>query len=296
MPNLQLVLLDEQETMAAVQLIDDIFYHDQINPRWFDLYSCARYFIVRKYLACCFGSDLPSTIVTSDSDIAHYYDYSCWDHLIGNLGVLAKSRLCSYFAGWNIDSFLLYSDFDTMRRYFEYAKIKGGRCSDMHELEWLVQNNEISFSPFRDSFGIPMDTVRHFLYYTGLFVSGLENPADIKVWADSFPNGLWNDPVALSQVFSRINFGKFLRAYPANSEEASGLLFLETYHLRNCVSIMLESANKFSAEAPFSQWGAWECNERILPTLMTDLVRVPYIHFQGPAKGLISAFKKLIPF
>jgi hypothetical protein len=290
--NTRIHCLPEQVIKQNVEKIDSIFFHDGINSKWFDLFSFARHEIVADFIRTSLQNESPETFITTDSDIAHYYDYSKRLAEPNSGEVFTRSPLHSYFAIWHKDTFDAYTDHATMARYFSHAEKVGGRCSDMHLLEWLIKEESlIKLAWNTDDYGIPLDTVRDFLYYSGFWIQRCDHSFDKAI--NDFPGGIWNDNLFL-ESFNSIDFwASFLTTYKSTNGKTE--LFLKRSQLVNAIKRLNGLvATDFLPTSPYvlyhkwvqdSVWGPYEA-------LGGDLIRVPYVHFQGATKRHVPTFQK----
>lgn len=292
--NAKIVCLDQQTVDNLVGNVDSIFYHDGINSRWFDLFSIARHVLVMDFIQGNSHLDSLERFITTDSDIAHFFDYSKLLEEPGPHEVFTRSPIISYFAIWHRQTFANYSSLETMKRYFAYAEVAGGRCSDMHLLEWMIKNeSSIAQRWIASDYGIALDTLRDFLYYSGLWIDLCDHSFDTMV--NCFPNDIWNSKAFLSK-FDDLSFWKTIMF---RHVDASGKtrVYLRKSKLISSIKRLNGLVNSgFSANSSFVLYGQWVQDNTWQPYLSTasDLVQVPYVHFQGSTKDLVPGFSEFV--
>lgn len=292
LPNTIIVCLDKSMVDSVIESVDSIFYHDGINSRWFDLFSIARHALVMRFIEERSMLCNLDNFITTDSDIAHFYDYSALMNEPGPREVYTRSPIISYFAIWHRETFAEYSNLGTMKRYFQHAQAQGGRCSDMHLLEWLIKNQElISWKWRSNDFGIALDTLRDFIYYSGLWIEHCNYSYDTLI--NAFPGGIWDSKDFLAQ-FNHLDFWSdiLLRLI---DQSGRSRLFLKRNKLLGSINRLngLNKAN-FDKNSPYALYGSWVHNNTWHPYLdaESDLIPVPFIHFQGSTKGLAPVFSQ----
>lgn len=287
--NIRLYLLEQEVLQTLSAKLDSIFYHDGINPKWFDFNSILRHLVVRWFIENDTSCNSIKSFATSDSDIAHYYDYANLLSSIGPYSLMAKTKLCSYFCLWGIESFRKYTDISSMSQYFVFAADEAGRCSDMHLLAYILGNSPLKFSAFNESFGIPLDHLRDFLYYTGSWLDILnDNTYSAKAILNEYPKGPWLLKSFLECVSS--SFSHSLESYVNNHGER--VLFMKSA----CITSLIQNLNSSDAlvdidkKSNLKLYGASIHKYYIDRCKSVDRVRIPYIHFQGASKQLVSNY------
>lgn len=290
--NIRAYLLNVTVFQNISSRLDSIFHHDGINPKWFDFNSILRHLAVRWIIQNDEAYKNIASFATSDSDIAHYFDYRNLLDGIGPYSLTAKNKLSSYFCLWGRESFIRYTEFSFMQQYFVDAASHGGRCSDMHLLAYTLQNSPLKFSPFNESFGIPLDHLRDSLYYTGSWslVQELSEYSQSDI-VNQYPKGIWLNKKFLSDVASKFN--RLIDIY--HNSERSKLIYLRAH---DCIDLINNSGGSsfegMDESSSFRAYGKSIQQYYQQRCMVLDKVRVPYIHFQGAAKQLISFYSNLL--
>jgi hypothetical protein len=290
LPNARIILLEPEFTKTAIDDVESIFYHDEINSKWFDLYSFARHVIVDRFIRGNASLSKIETFATTDSDIAHFYDYSDFLQKPRENEVYTRSPIISYFAIWHRTAFQLYSSIPVMDEYFRHAASVKGRCSDMHLLEWiLTKQYRLNRIWDQEEFGIALDTLRDFFYYSGAWLNSSPYSSDYVI--NQFPNGIWNGDEMLS-IFSSEEFFSSLLCV-CTQARSSKRLFLKKQILARMIT-RLRGLSKlgFDPQSYYALWSEWIYSNTWQPylSLNTDLIPVPYVHFQGSTKRIAPIF------
>jgi hypothetical protein len=283
--NARVALLDKSFTDACISDVDEIFHHDGYNSRQFDVFSFARHILVKKYMANVGITDTGGSFLTTDSDIAHFCNYNRSYPQISRDVIFSQSPIVSYFAHWGWDAFSTYTDLGLMNEYFVHARQKGGRCSDMHLLEWLIKDKALLTHQWdRRSFGVPLDTISHFLYYSGLWSE--QTRLDDRQVLNEYPRGIWNDREFLKSFMNTAFWKAFLlvSSLPTGQKR----IFLLRNHLLRSIGNVRSASVKAEASSHMLKWGDWVHNHswQAYLSLHGDLVPVPFLHFQGATKSL----------
>lgn len=292
--NARIEVLSEESIAQKIDKLETIFYHDKINPKWFDLFSIARHLIVQDFVISDSNTSKLSSFITTDSDIAHFYNYSKQLASVASEEVLTGSPLMSYFATWGKEAFETYSDFYLMTEYFEFAKSRP-RCSDMHLLWWHIKEKtdiKIIQPAFKD-FGIPLDTLRDFIYIGGLWIDSEVADDKTNQLLVDYPGGDWRDFEYLKKYRSSSFWDSMLIRSKVN--EVTKLSIKRASLLTSMTKLNAIKKTEANHNAKFfSNFGglagkrSWDS---ILASPDSELINVPYIHFQGAGKQLAPFFE-----
>ncbi len=297
--NARIQVLDSEQVDKRLNELDGIFYHDQINPKWFDLFSIARHLIVSDYIKTNETIAETQSFITTDSDIAHFYDYSKQLGKVSAGEVLTGRPLMSYFATWNREAFEKYTNLTLMKEYFDYARNQP-RCSDMHLLAWHIKEKKsINFTnPIFEDFGIPLDTLRKFIYVSGLWIKDSMDGNKIDELLVDYPGGDWKDPKYLNEYKCSQFWDSILTKTIQNNHLKLGLrkeiLLAHMARLNKVRKTVSNQESQFFSEKYFRGKSGMREWDQVLSRSKNSIINVPYIHFQGPTKSLVNFFKSYL--
>jgi hypothetical protein len=177
-----------EDTVAS---LEEVFYHDGINPKSFDFNCFLRHLLVANYL----DSSSIRPVVFQDSDIlltSGKYFNNLLDLEVINKGIATRSAQSVYFSAWNPSLYAKYASLPSMIDYFDYCRDNSmSRCSDMTYFKWWCGKNDILVSPnFHQSRIATYDPLfSQFLFACSSRLWKISN--DLRVFSDS--NGFIND-------------------------------------------------------------------------------------------------------
>jgi hypothetical protein len=286
LPNINIVHLQDSELEETITSIEQVFFHDEINPKWFDLYSIARHFLVHRFIDRVEYSE--PNLAICDSDMAILSSLNAYHKPTDlTLDTYAKSSLNSNFSIWKTESLGKFANITTIEKYFQMSMDTKLRCSDMHYYQWCIKNGILTFAMFNLDSYVMLDPFREFLYYMKIWklVNPLTSEKDIIEWQD-LGSEKWKSS-SLVQVFNRC-WPLFMTKIYSQGAAPTG------YPLKCLTKATL------SLKSILNNLDANDLSNNLIKSFSPKLdkifdrgeepeLSILNIHFQGPSKPLASS-------
>jgi hypothetical protein len=313
--SLNILVLPECFVRLVNSRVEDVFYHDNLNPRWFDVACFTRHLVVSEFLLgnCLDYREIglsascnSAFLAICDSDIGVTSDLSTLTSgdqpLVGDVASLGDSSI--YFSVWKTASFLKFSCFDVLNEYFDYAaSIQAPRCSDMTWYQHAIRSGSLVFSPFSVQFGVPLDPLRDTIFHFGLWLDCLPRlmhdgkSVDINTVIQSWicSRGPWESEQFLKDAFD----SSFLQRFVRKSFTGQSIACLDVEYLYEMRSRFEALDNYCLLTAPVAPvigqhvtFYVDKCAQASSPLL--ESLPISYIHLQGMGKKLAGSLRYLL--
>jgi len=286
--NLTVLFVAKDIVESISQPIDAIMYHDEINPRHFELTCFVRHHVLKHLIDTHdFGYHIASYIVV-DSDSAIFTNVGdIFPEPTQTNQVQTFFPICTNFGHWSksaLDQFCSSSK----ENYFHYAKERKSRTSDMFYLGWSIQNRLIEYfqiPPAEETGIVCMDTFRQFMLHNALFTDVEEQKYLAPEMRDEIlkhPAGLWRDPEFLRH-FIDPDFCKALYG-TEKINDGTVQLNLKSAYVLSCQTTSQKRWRNFS---PF-----YSARHTLNASVSAANLRLGMLHFQGAAKEIVKPYYK----
>ena len=281
------ILLSSEFMEKAISDVENILHYDGCGEKWFIAITLARHIIVKRFIDD-FLEYSPAYFLVSDTDIAHFYDYSEFSLVPEPGQYIARGINHSYCAVWSKAAFDKFADLSFMREFFQWAKSNGSRSNDMYFLEWLASNaGHVQWINNPVEFGFPIDHLYLFLVASGLWIDLLD--IDPLESMRAFPGHPWTSLEIQQKFVSMFWRALFIFVNDNCSEGLPGLRLnkgLLRHGLNRIADYNLDVCPAVKA-----------AHQSYVATRLLDnpLPRIPLIHFNGSAKRFVAEFSQLGP-
>ena len=247
------------------------------------LNSILRHIVIAHYIKCS-GNDSPTKpFIVSDSDIAHYFDLSSLTIMPNPSQYMALGPDQTYFSAWGPSAHQSFSNIEFLKAYLKEAIEQQQAPNDIFFLRWIKRNAmDLEHIGMGNSYlGLPLDPALNALSSFGLWAYKVDN---IDQYIIQYPGGLWGSKTFLD-LFDKRLLKQVL--VDISTRGSAPRLYL---------NLALIKESMLHLESHASQAPAFQQNFNIYKSILSrchlqsNLLRVPYVHFQGNSKKLVNSF------